>query len=104
MSDLAFADDLIKLACKCCATIARAKVQNWWKRKFIPAPNDPTATVTFVAFDGRTYAVTAWHVIEIFKEAALSEGIRHPEGYFLPAKPGVGIGPPFVRAPTARPR
>jgi hypothetical protein len=48
--------------------------------------------------EGRTYAVTAWHVIEVFREAAAEDGVD-VEGYFLPAKPGVGIGPPFVRAP-----
>jgi hypothetical protein len=97
MPQFAFADDL-QNACKYCATIARARTADWWKRNLVPEPGDPTATVTFIRIKGRTYAVTAWHVIEIFREAAVEDGVD-VEGYFLPAKPGVGIGPPFVQAP-----
>ena len=83
MPQFAFADDL-QNACKCCATIARARTVDWWKRNLVPEPGDPTATVTFIRIEGRTYAVTAWHVIEIFREAAAKDGVD-VEGYFLPA-------------------
>src|SRR5262249_37299479 len=92
-----FADEL-QSACECCATIGRAKLEDWWRRRLVPKPEDATATVTFVAIDGRTYAVTAWHVIDIFSTAASSEGVD-PEGYFLPVEPGIFIGPPFIRPP-----
>jgi hypothetical protein len=97
MTEYPFADDL-QSACKFCATIARAKLERWWTRNLIPKPDDPTATVTFIRIQGRTYAVTAWHVIKIFREAAEQDG-AYPESYFLPARPGVLIGPPFVQAP-----
>ena len=74
MAEYPFADDL-KGACKYCATIARARTEDWWKRHFVPEPEDPTATVTFIEFEGRTYAVTAWHVVEIFSDAAKREGL-----------------------------
>jgi len=65
----------------------------------IPETQDPTATVTFIRLeDGRTYAVTAWHVIEIFRHAAIADG-ADPESYFLPVAPGIMIGPPFIQPP-----
>jgi hypothetical protein len=73
-------------------------MEDFWKRNLVPEVDDPTATVTFIEFKRRTYAVTAWHVVEVFCEAAENEGC-YPEGYFLPARPGVLIHPPFVRAP-----
>jgi hypothetical protein len=93
----AFAENL-QNACKYCATIARARTADWWKQNLVREPGDPTATVTFIRIEGRTYAVTAWHMIKIFREVAAEDGVD-VEGYFLPAKPGVGIGPPFVQAP-----
>jgi hypothetical protein len=48
MIEILFADELER-ACKYCATIARAKVKDWWKRNLIPEPEDATATVTFIA-------------------------------------------------------
>ncbi len=90
-----FADQL-KDASKHCATLARATNL---ARSFIPTPDDPTATVTFILFEGKTYAVTAGHVIKIFKCAADKAGVD-AEGYFVPARPGAGIGPPFVTPPA----
>jgi hypothetical protein len=81
-----------------CATIARAKTHDFFRRGFVPEIDDPTATVTFILFKGTTYAVTAGHVIDIFKAAAVDDGCD-PEGYFVPVAPGVSIGPPFVRPP-----
>jgi hypothetical protein len=63
---------------------------------FIPRPGDPTGTVTFISFEGRTYAVTAGHIIDIFRENAEKEGAE-PEAYFLPAAPGLLLQPPLVR-------
>ena len=94
MPEYPFADDLEK-ACRHCATIARAKVENWWKQNLVPELEDPTATVTFIAIKGRTYAVTAWHVIDFFREAAVNDGV-YPEGYFLPARPGFFMPPPWT--------
>jgi hypothetical protein len=91
----AFADEL-RDAGKYCATIARAKIASFWDRRFVPAADDPTATVTFILFERKTYAVTAGHVIDIFKQAAEVERC-YPEGYFVPAQPGTLIGPPFVK-------
>lgn len=59
-----------------------------------------TGTLTFIAFEGRIYAVTAGHVIDIFREAAIAEG-TDPEGYFLPVAPGLFVHPPFVRPPAS---
>ena len=93
-----FADALMQ-AGKHCATLARAKTGKFFERGFVPNPDDPTATVTFILFEGKTYTVTAGHVMDIFEEAARVEGC-YPEGYFVPARPGALIGPPFVRPPA----
>jgi hypothetical protein len=85
-------------ACRYCATIARAKVEGFWRRGFIPEPEDPTATVTFISFQSRTYAVTAWHVIEQFQRISQAEGSEF-ESYFVPQGEGAGIHLPFVRPP-----
>ncbi|WP_155931260.1 MULTISPECIES: hypothetical protein [Methylosinus] len=36
-----------------CATIARAKVADFWHPQFIPQADDPTATVTFFLVGGK---------------------------------------------------
>jgi hypothetical protein len=97
MAELAFADEL-ELACRYCATFARANSQLIYERNLAPRPEDETGTVTFVRFAGRTYAVTALHVIQAFRSQSEREG-RAPESYFLPAGKGVSISPPFVAAP-----
>lgn len=68
-----------------------------FQRAFVPTADDPTATV--ILFEGRSYTVTAGHVIEIFNTAAEVEGC-YQEGYFVPVSPGVFIGPPFVVPPA----
>src|SRR5271166_6430287 len=95
---LAFSHEL-KEATRYCATFARAKLKTFFDRHLIPDVNDPTATVTFVEFEGRTYAVTARHVIEEFRKMAIAEG-SDPEGYFLPVTPGILINPPFISPPA----
>jgi hypothetical protein len=97
MAELAFADEVDR-ACRHCATFARANSQLIYERNLAPRPEDETGTVTFVRFDGRTYAVTALHVIQAFRSQAERQG-RAPESYFLPAGRGVLISPPFVAAP-----
>ena len=99
MVELAFADE-IKGACRYCATLARANSKLVYERGLIPRPQDETATVTFIRFEGRTYAVTALHVIDIFRVQAEREGVA-PEGYFLPVGNGIAITPPFIPAPQA---
>lgn len=97
MGQFAVADEL-EDACKYCATFARAKIAGWWKDGRIPAPDDPTATVTFVKLADRTYAVTAKHVINFFGQAAIADK-TDPEGYFVPVNKGVDIHPPFIQPP-----
>jgi hypothetical protein len=60
------ADELAE-AGKFCATLTRAKTKDFMRHGFVPEVDDPTATVTFILFEGKTYAVTAGHVIDIFK-------------------------------------
>src|SRR4051812_7645688 len=91
--------DLLNDACKFCATFARAKLANFMERRFVPRAGDDTATVSFIEFEGNTYAVTADHVIKGFKRQAGDEGIEL-EGYFLPAAPGATVSPPFLQPPT----
>lgn len=99
MVEFAFSDQM-KRACRFCATFGRAKTKHIFERGLIPRPQDETATVTFIRFEGRTYAVTANHVLKIFKCLAEKEGITD-ESFFLPSGKGVLIQPPFVRAPKA---
>ncbi|MCB8821920.1 hypothetical protein [Microvirga rosea] len=96
------AADELKDACKFCATFARGKVQEQFSRGMIPNANDDTATVTFIEIEGKTYAVTANHVIEGFRAQAAAEGLD-PEGYFLPKGSGRYLHPPFVQPPAAIP-
>lgn len=98
MVNLPFADPL-KTACRHCATIARARTAEMFKRRLVPRQDDDTATVTFIKLEGRTYAVTAWHVIEIFCRQAVKDNVA-PEAYVLPAAPGVILQPPLLRPPA----
>lgn len=98
-AQFAFADG-VQRACRHCATLARAETRYIFERGWIPRPEDETATVTFVRFEGKTYAVTARHVIEGFQRLAAKHGIEH-EGYYLPTGRGVGIQPPFIVPPQS---
>lgn len=97
MAELAFADEM-KRACRHCATFARANSKLIYERGLIPRPEDETATVTFIKFEGKTYAVTALHVITAFHIQAELDGLA-PESYFLPTGKGIEIAPPFIAAP-----
>lgn len=101
MVEFAFADEM-QQAHLYCATIGRAKLEKFYERRFIPEPADDTATVTFIEFEGKTYAVTAAHVIEAFAQQADAEKIEH-ESYFLPTGRGILIQPPFIPAPVEWP-
>lgn len=101
MAEYAFADEMLH-AGKFCATIARARMADFHRRRFVPTPTDDTATVSFVKFDGKTYAVTARHVIEAFAAQAAAERIEN-ESYFLPAVPGVELHPTFISPPAQWP-
>lgn len=90
-----FADELNR-ATRFCTTISRARMADFIPRKMIPRPEDQTATVTFIEYEGRAYAVTAWHVVTFFKCQAKKEGIES-EDYFLPARPGKVLRSPFIQ-------
>lgn len=90
-------DDVMK-SCRHAATISRLKYQGL-ERGLVPAASSETATVTFIKFSGKTYAVTAWHVIEIFKKLAEADGVPF-EGYSCIQAPGVAILGPFLRPPA----
>ncbi len=90
--------DEVMNSCRYCATIGRFKFRVEMMRGVLPTPDEPTATVTFVTFEGKTYAVTAAHVISTFENLCGKEGIRF-EGYFCPAKPGIAILGPFIQPP-----
>jgi hypothetical protein len=98
---LAFADEL-RDASKLVPQSLVRKCRNSSDRRFIPRAKDDTATVSFIELEQRTYAVTAYHVIKGFRSQAEEDGVP-PEGYFLPAAPGVLIEPPFVRPPANLP-
>jgi len=67
-------------------------------RGFVPTEKEPTGTVTFLEIDGKTYAVTAAHVVRILNKAANEYGM--PEGSFIvPKAPGVSISGPFLTPP-----
>lgn len=83
------------------ATIARLKYQGL-ERGLLPEAENDTATVTFIKCDGRTYAVTASHVIQAFDNCAKNDG-RPFEGYFCPQDPGVVILGPFLTPPANYP-
>ena len=96
-TEYVFADQAMN-SCEYCAVIGRYKYRAEMMRGVLPTPDEPTATVSFIEFGGRTYAVTAAHVINTFENQREKEGIRF-EGYFCPAKPGVAILGPFVQPP-----
>jgi hypothetical protein len=87
--------DEIANTCQFCATIARANLQYFFERGLVPRHTDATATVTFISFEGRTYAVTASHVVSTFVRLATDERTGS-EPYFVPQAQGTIIQPPFI--------
>jgi hypothetical protein len=67
-------------------------------RGFVPAEGEPTGTVTFLEIDGKTYALTAAHVIDILNKAASECGMPHGS-FIAPKEPGVSISGPFLVPP-----
>lgn len=88
-------------ACRHVTTIARLKY-NGLERNLLPAAAADTATVSFIKINGKTYAFTAWHVIEAFKKQATQDG-KGFEGYSCVQAPGVAILGPFLRPPPQYP-
>ena len=89
--------DALKNASKYCATIAPMKFVDTG-RVFTPLPSDDTGTVTFVDVGGRKYALTAWHIPQGFKRAAIAAGEMETNLY-IPAKKGACLQAPFIRVP-----
>lgn len=93
-------DELMK-AGQHAATIARLKYCGL-ERLLVPDARSETATVTFIKYGGRTYAVTARHVIQTFDSLAKNDGIQF-EGYSCVQDPGVAIVGPFLTPPANYP-
>ena len=93
--------DAVLKICRHAATISRLKYQGL-DRGLIPRASSETATVTFIKFGGRTFAVTAWHVIAILQDLAVKDGAPF-EGYSCLQAPGVAILGPFLRPPAQFP-
>ncbi|EPJ7982357.1 hypothetical protein L4Z68_001364 [Pseudomonas aeruginosa] len=89
-------DDLAK-SCQFVATLCLARYRP--DRSFAPDPGELTGTVTFLEILGKTYAVTAHHVIEQLDKQAAHHGVL-PGSYFLPIHPGFRLGGPFIQAPV----
>lgn len=98
MADFPVAEEAAR-SCRHCATIGRFKYRGMLDRGFLPSPDEPTATVTFLRIADRTYALTAAHVIRMFDRMSQAEGVEF-EGYFCPAKPGIAILGPFITPPA----
>lgn len=98
MPEFEFADGL-KSACRFCTSLSRLTYREASNRGVIPTEEEPTATVTFIKFDGKTYAITAKHVISQFDDLATSEGHEFG-GYFCPVGPGTSILGPFITPPA----
>ncbi len=100
MKTYPIADDLMK-AGKFCAAISRFEYRTdianskSLRRGGVPYENEPTATVTFIEYEKRTYAFTAKHVVDILDKLDISEG-KASKGYFCPNKKGVAILGPFI--------
>lgn len=92
------AHDDIKNICNYVATIGRYKFYGL-DREFLPPPSNETATVSFIEVNSKCYAITARHVIEIFRNLANAEG-REYEGYMCFQSPSVAILGPFLTPPS----
>lgn len=68
-----------------------------YQRHRLPRPEDPTGTVTFIKYREKCYAVTAGHVIEIFKDK-VEKGA--PLRFMCPVGKMVRIRGPFMHLPS----
>lgn len=91
----------LKNASQHTASIGRLKY-NSLSRGLVPDAKSETATVTFIKFGDKTYAVTAGHVIEAFNEIAKDDGHQY-QGYLCLQHPGVAILGPFLTPPADYP-
>ncbi|MFG9350124.1 hypothetical protein ACEP28_32375 [Pseudomonas aeruginosa] len=89
-------DDLAK-ACQFVATLCLERYRP--ERSFVPDPGELTGTVTFLEILGKTYAVTAQHVIDELERQAKEHG-RMPGSYLLLQDPGPRFSGPFIQAPV----
>jgi hypothetical protein len=94
-------NDAVMNACRHAATIARLKFEGL-ERGLVPTAASETATVTFIKFKDKTYAVTARHVIETLDNLAKRDG-KQLEGYSCVQSPGVAISGPFLTPPPDYP-
>lgn len=86
----------LESACKYAATLAAYPCD--LSRGFVPAEDEPTGTVTFLEIEGKTYALTAKHVVDVLNDRCMKLGI--PEGsFFAPKDPGLQIQGPFLVPP-----
>jgi hypothetical protein len=95
------AADALQNACRHCATIGSARLSEIFTKGLVPQATDDTATVTFVKINGRTYAVTAQHVIDHLQSQSADTAAPNP--FFIPSGKGAIIQPPFIRAPESVP-
>lgn len=91
-----FSDDLVN-AERYVATITLLNYHSI-NRGFVPVAESETATLTFIAYQGNTYAVTARHVIKALDNLATKNGRRFA-GYMCLQSPGIGICGPFLTPP-----
>ncbi|NWC82849.1 hypothetical protein HX798_21525 [Pseudomonas putida] len=73
------------------------------ERGYLPTPSEPTATVTFVRFEGEVYALTAKHVV-LELDKWLAKSGRLAGAYFCPANRGFGLSGPFISPPALFPQ
>jgi hypothetical protein len=90
--------DKLKKASQHAATITRLKYRGL-ERCLVPEAKSETATVTFIKYDDKTYAVTACHVIQTLGNLARNDGCQF-EGYSCIQAPGVAILGPFITPPA----
>ena len=94
--------EAVEVACRHYAVLGRAKLQAFFQRGLFPEATEDTATVTFIRFEGRTYAVTAQHVITTFAKQAENDAAG-PESYFIASGKGAVLNPPIVSPPAMWP-
>jgi len=98
-AELPMHDDLAH-ACKYVATLGVHGYRP--DRQFVPHPDEPTGTVTFIRLREKTYAVTAAHVVDELNKYAVKHGMTEGS-FFCPKAPGVSIAGPFLVPPATYP-
>jgi hypothetical protein len=73
------------------------------ERGYLPTSSEPTATVTFVRFEGEVYALTAKHVV-LELDRWLAKSGRLAGAYFCPANRGFRLSGPFISPPALFPQ